>query len=329
MLMKQIKPGITLIVGEGAGLDHGRVGTVMNPRTTPSYQGRLKEDEPGRYKPFDPRREVLLQDTSGHLFTMFPQYLQPVTGKANTGYTSAKSFGKWVYVAQKAIPASAALETYGQAFQRFGKLFKTGKMTWDELDGYLKEFVRAWSTGQPKEYPGAMTTDRALRDFYELVIAPINQLMGGRFEPQTIGGRPMPTDPDSVEKYQEYNNTDRKELVQRKRKEIGDELVLLGKAFLTASENASRYEDHLMHQGDNLKDLSPQARTALLVAYKPGNISKGVQTTPKNEQFVQELDRAGMVNTTNGERFVLLPKGSVAAQWLIDNDPEARRFSGL
>lgn len=72
--MKDFKPGTRCMVSEGAGLETGHIGTVVDHRRY--SQNAIKRDEPGRYKPFDSKKEVLLIDKNGHLFAMFPQYLR-------------------------------------------------------------------------------------------------------------------------------------------------------------------------------------------------------------------------------------------------------------
>lgn len=57
-----------------SGLDSDRIGTVV------PFPGEvtLREHEPGRYKPFDARKEAVLRDDDGRLFSMFKDRLLEV-----------------------------------------------------------------------------------------------------------------------------------------------------------------------------------------------------------------------------------------------------------
>jgi hypothetical protein len=68
------KPGNRFRVVFGSGLDSERVGNVVK------FPGEevLKEAEPGRYKPFNPKVEVVLRDDTGKLFSMFKSRLIPL-----------------------------------------------------------------------------------------------------------------------------------------------------------------------------------------------------------------------------------------------------------
>jgi hypothetical protein len=67
------KPGNRFMVVFGSGLDSDRIGTVIQ---FPG-EAELKKAEPGRYKPFDPAIEVVLQDDKGGIFSMFKSRLIP------------------------------------------------------------------------------------------------------------------------------------------------------------------------------------------------------------------------------------------------------------
>lgn len=68
--------GNTYQVSEGAGIDSGRVGILQDPAKF--SQDFIAKNEPGRYKPFEPRKECILQDARGAYFTMFKNYLGEV-----------------------------------------------------------------------------------------------------------------------------------------------------------------------------------------------------------------------------------------------------------
>ena len=71
-------------VCQGSGLDSGRRGTIVNRRMLGRDVNKLlKEYEPGRYYPFDPKREELLLDGSGEYFTMFKNRLIQVDPETN------------------------------------------------------------------------------------------------------------------------------------------------------------------------------------------------------------------------------------------------------
>ena len=72
----RIKLGQRYRVAVGAGLSTGREGVAVNPYPVL----RQLNLEPGRYKPFDPSREVAIQEDDGTLFAMFPQYLVTASG---------------------------------------------------------------------------------------------------------------------------------------------------------------------------------------------------------------------------------------------------------
>lgn len=62
------KPGVSVRVSEGSGLDTGRHGDIIHP---PS-ESFIRQNEPGRYKPFDSTREVAIREHgTGKVFTMF------------------------------------------------------------------------------------------------------------------------------------------------------------------------------------------------------------------------------------------------------------------
>lgn len=62
------------MVSEGSGLYSGWIGTVIsNSRYSQQW---IADNEPGRYKPFDPKTEVLLRTSEGKVFTMFKTRLQ-------------------------------------------------------------------------------------------------------------------------------------------------------------------------------------------------------------------------------------------------------------
>ena len=63
-------------VAEGAGIDSGRVGILQDSRQF--SQTFIAKNEPGRYHPFDSRRECILRDARGEYFTMFKNYLGEV-----------------------------------------------------------------------------------------------------------------------------------------------------------------------------------------------------------------------------------------------------------
>ena len=63
-------------VSEGSGLDSNRVGRMCNAK----YYTQWFQLEPGRYKDFDSKREVLLLDDNDTYFTMFKDRLVEVEG---------------------------------------------------------------------------------------------------------------------------------------------------------------------------------------------------------------------------------------------------------
>lgn len=72
----RVKIGKLYVVTEGAGLDSRRMGKVICPTGKDIRQ--LFQDNPGYYKPFNSKREVLLQEPDGTLFSMFKQYLKEI-----------------------------------------------------------------------------------------------------------------------------------------------------------------------------------------------------------------------------------------------------------
>lgn len=74
--MRKFPVGTRVQVTEGAGLDSARTGIVVD------WHGKtrqLRKENPGYYKDFNPKTEVMIQSDSGSLFSMFPQYLIRVT----------------------------------------------------------------------------------------------------------------------------------------------------------------------------------------------------------------------------------------------------------
>jgi hypothetical protein len=75
-MRRSFKPGTHVVVLLGSGLDSGRVGTIIYPPWSPDSP-RWKANEPGRYKPFNAKREVAIrEDATNKVFTMFKSYLQ-------------------------------------------------------------------------------------------------------------------------------------------------------------------------------------------------------------------------------------------------------------
>lgn len=67
--MSKIKTGYKVKVCAGSGIDSDRTGIVLNSR---SYsQDWIKKNEPGRYNRFDSKKESLIRDSDGNIFTMF------------------------------------------------------------------------------------------------------------------------------------------------------------------------------------------------------------------------------------------------------------------
>jgi len=72
--MRKFPVGTKVQVTEGAGLDSGRTGTVVDWR---GKNRQLRKENPGYYKDFNPKTEVMiLDDDNGKLFSMFPSYLK-------------------------------------------------------------------------------------------------------------------------------------------------------------------------------------------------------------------------------------------------------------
>ena len=67
--MSKIQLGRKYKVTDYSGLDSGRVGTAIK------YNQNAYNGIPGIYKPFDSKREIMLQDCNGQYFTMFKNRL--------------------------------------------------------------------------------------------------------------------------------------------------------------------------------------------------------------------------------------------------------------
>jgi hypothetical protein len=66
-------------VCEGSGIDSRRIGLMVDYRRF--SQSWIQANEPGRYKPFNPKIEALLLDEyKNQYFTMFKNRLIPVDG---------------------------------------------------------------------------------------------------------------------------------------------------------------------------------------------------------------------------------------------------------
>lgn len=71
--MRKPKVGTRVQVTWGAGLDSHRIGTVVDWR---GKTRQLRRENPGYYKDFNPKTEVMILDDNGKLFSMFPSYLK-------------------------------------------------------------------------------------------------------------------------------------------------------------------------------------------------------------------------------------------------------------
>lgn len=62
-----------VIVTEGSGLRSGKTGIIVDYR---KYRKEI-ENESGRYKRFDPKKEVAILGDDGEIFTMFKSRVEP------------------------------------------------------------------------------------------------------------------------------------------------------------------------------------------------------------------------------------------------------------
>jgi hypothetical protein len=85
---KKLVPGVRVRVVDGSGLDSGREGVIVpnseahrlnrQPAGKPSWKENpygTQYGEPGRYKDFDPSRELIVKDDAGNYFGMFKSRL--------------------------------------------------------------------------------------------------------------------------------------------------------------------------------------------------------------------------------------------------------------
>jgi hypothetical protein len=85
---KKLVPGVRVRVVDGSGLDSGREGVIVpnseahrlnrQPAGKPSWKENpygTQYGEPGRYKDFDPSRELIVKDDAGNYFGMFKSHL--------------------------------------------------------------------------------------------------------------------------------------------------------------------------------------------------------------------------------------------------------------
>jgi hypothetical protein len=77
MRRKDARPGLRVMVSQGAGLDSGKTGIILASR--PPTNHRYIPIYPGYYQPFDPAREAHIQYDTGERGTMFYACLR--TGK--------------------------------------------------------------------------------------------------------------------------------------------------------------------------------------------------------------------------------------------------------
>ena len=75
MTKREAKLGTRVRVGEGAGLDSGKVGVVVKPRL--DHRG-FPKDVPGVYKPFDPKKEAYILCDDQTYTAMYFNYLTRV-----------------------------------------------------------------------------------------------------------------------------------------------------------------------------------------------------------------------------------------------------------
>lgn len=72
----RIKTGMEFVVCDGSGLDSGRKGIVLN--ASGYSQDFIKRNEEGRFWPFDSRKESIIKDEQGRIFTMYTNRLIPL-----------------------------------------------------------------------------------------------------------------------------------------------------------------------------------------------------------------------------------------------------------
>jgi hypothetical protein len=69
----KLKVGDKVRVVDGAGLDSRKEGVIIHPSSHKlNLDGRgIPQLEEGHYKPFDSRREAVIEQENGRVFTMF------------------------------------------------------------------------------------------------------------------------------------------------------------------------------------------------------------------------------------------------------------------